>query len=698
MSQSADRLTNSHQPTDIEKGAKIQRRRTVRIALSLAGLMVSIIGITNVYMMLLLKMSPEHFHALMSAVGVGALLLVPVAVVLGIRWARPIIHFGELVLGGAKPSLEETKSALKSVIDFPMKLSVMVFIVYQIATLIVAFVLYYFFNFSPWEYGSITLMATMVALNLGVIMYFSAKFLERGRMDQIVSLLFEAGHYDLEHRRLPMRVKLLLIFLMVVAYILSSSMLMGYAQVERVQRSQLEENLRFTISKQGGTERPAWDGGTFKLDLAGNVIENSNADLTNDEIKEILSKPQGGIIWHEKRKKMIMFTPAGDERAIVGAIGYWGKLQSAKRETWQLLGVLILATLLLCVISTFLVVNDLNHPIERLLTYLKKTWRNEDVKSITTYSDDEMGALAGQVFKTTAELKERTRRTEEILEAVNKLSEGLKNALLQVQTAIAEQSAGLKEQVAAVEEALSASSEILATSQQIQENAGEVEKASIENNKACDEGKDTIAESLNGFKKLGNFIEEITRSVMGFGEKFEKFKGIVDIIQEIASQVELLALNAQIEAASAGADGKRFGVVATEIGRLSTRTIEAVQQVRELISDVISSVEKITAQASAGTELVKSGAWLADNVGITITGIQQEARKTSELSQGIAIITRQQTTACSQLTDTLKSIHDSAKIIADNTDQVEQSMSNLEQLSKNLLSILKGTEANTTGT
>lgn len=693
MSKTGSENIQSTQPPDLEKGAKSQHKRTARIAISLAALMLSIVGITNLYMMLLLKMSAEHFRELMTAVGVGALFIVPMAVILGIRWARPIIHFGKLILGGASPSMEETQSALKAVIAFPMKLSVMIFVSYQIATLLVAFVLYYFFDFSPWEYGSITLMATMVALNLGVIMYFSAKFLERDRMEQIVSRLFEAGHYQLEHRRLPMRAKILLIFLMVVAYILSSSMLMGYAQVERVQRSQLEENLRFAIDEQGNGHKPAWDGGTFKLDNNGNIIENLDADLTDEEIKQILSNPQGGVIRHEKRKKMIMFVPGKDGNVMVGAIGYWGKLQSAKRETWQLLGVLILATLLLCLVSTFLIVNDLNHPIERLLSYLKKTWRNEDVSSITTYSDDEMGSLAGEVFKTTAALKERTRKTEEILDAVNKLSEGLKDALMQVKTAVEEQSAGLKEQVAAVEEALSASSEILATSMQIQQNSGEVEKAAGENNKACDEGKDTIAESLNGFKKLGDFIEEITRSVMGFGEQFEKFRGIVDIIQEIASQVELLALNAQIEAASAGADGKRFGVVATEIGRLSTRTMEAVQQVRELINELMISVEKITAQAATGNELVKSGAVLADNVGITIIGIQQEARKTSELSQGIAIITRQQTTACSQLTDTLKSIHDSAKVISDNTAQVEQSMLNFEQLSKNMLSVLKSSDS-----
>lgn len=681
-------INEQHLVADWEKGAKAQRRRTTRIALSLVGVVVLIISITNVYMMMLLKMTPQHFRSLMTAVSLGAAFLIPVAVILGIRWARPIIHFGEVISSGVKPSMAEIETALKAVVKFPMKLSVMVFIAYQIATLIVAFVLYYFFNFSTWEYGSITLMATMVALNLAVIMYFSTKFLERDRMEQITALLFEAGRYDLEHHRLPLRVKLFLIFLMVVAYILSSSMLMGYAQVERVQRSQLEENLQFTIGEENEGRKAEWDGGTFKLDISGNIIENLNADLSEEEIKQIVSQKEGGIIWNEKIKKMIVFKPLQTAQFITGAIGYWGKLQSAKRETWQLLAVLILATIVLCLVTTFLVVNDINHPIERLLTYLKKTWENEDAKVVTTYSDDEMGMLAGQVFKTTATLKERTRKTKEILEAVNKLGEGLKDALLKVQDAVNEQSAGLKQQVAAVEEALSASSEILATSMQIQESASTVEKASIENNNACTEGKNTIAESLAGFKKLGEFVEEISRSIMGLGEQFEKFKSIVDIIQEIASQVELLALNAQIEAASAGADGKRFGVVATEIGRLSNRTMEAVQQVRELINNVMTSVEKVITHASTGAELVKGGTILADNVGITITGIQQEANKTYELSQGIAIITRQQTTACSQLTDTLKNIHDSAKIISDNTEQVEQSMASLEKLSKNILTIL----------
>lgn len=674
---------------ETERGIRVQRRATIRVTVTLVCLMLILVAATNIYVMTLVQMSAKHVRIMLFCLFIGSFFVIPFMVTLGIRWDFPAIKFGRIVSSGRRPTIEESQKAIASIVRFPMKLSVLMAVSYILAVAVVYSMLKYYFHFTSFELLSIGLMGMMVALNLGVVMYYAAKQLQRPQLERAARILFESGQFEFPHTRISLRYKMLVVFFMVVAYILVSSVLMGYGQVDRVEREQVEENLRYLVDIDSGQERLAgWSGGAFVLDRNGELLMGKNDNISPDDIKKMLAAKEGGMITDERAHKTIAFIISARDGTISGVVGFWGKSAAVRQGTWKLLLELIFAAILLCVVSTYLVVSDIGMPISQTVDYLKKLGRGEDIKSLRAYTDDEMGSLIGEVMRTTKALKERTRKSEDMLEAVRATVAALNETMGEVRTAGGEQAAAVREQVTAVEEALSASSEILATSKQISENAGDAEGAAEDNSRACGTGRNTILESLQGFDRLTEYVQSNSSSIMKVGGHYDKVRGIVAVIQEIAAQIDLLALNAQIEAAGAGMEGLRFTVVAEEVGRLASRTVEAVTEIRALINMVHAALQKLIAEAAEGRQLVESGSALADNVGTTIIGIQKLAERTSNLARGIALITRQQTTASEQMADTIKSIHDNAQRIMENTDLVQRSMHSQDDLAKKLASLL----------
>jgi methyl-accepting chemotaxis protein len=160
--------------------------------------------------------------------------------------------------------------------------------------------------------------------------------------------------------------------------------------------------------------------------------------------------------------------------------------------------------------------------------------------------------------------------------------------------------------------------------------------------------------------------------------------GIAEIIDEISEQTHLLALNAAIEAAGAGEHGKRFSVVASEIRRLSERTVEATAQIKELIQEIQDSTNETVLTTERGTGIVLAGAARVDKIGESLGEILALVRQTKESAREISIATQQQATAGEQLVLTITDINDVAVQVNRSAEQVEKSVIRLKDLARRL--------------
>ena len=226
----------------------------------------------------------------------------------------------------------------------------------------------------------------------------------------------------------------------------------------------------------------------------------------------------------------------------------------------------------------------------------------------------------------------------------------------EMQATIQEQVSGATEQSSAVAETSSAITELSQTAGNITKITQDVQR---------------ISEStMNSIVDTNAKVNDTAQKILALGEKSQNISEIVKIIDDLSSQVNLLALNAKIEAARAGEAGKGFAVVATEISKLSDRSTESTEQIRKLISEI----QAETSSAVMGVEeSVKRGA----------KGVEMIAQTVQKVKE-IAMATQQQQTASDQVMIAIKNIDTVAKNFVQSISQTSLAVEKLNKLAANL--------------
>ncbi len=686
------------------------RRRTLRIIIAISLLLLVFVNVSIFYCIVLLDLSREKILAFLGLVACFVPLAVLVLVPLGLRLARPVLNFSKMIRKEETPSLEEAQLAGRAILSLPLKTSLLVMIFYGVTSLLLVTFLHRFSGFSSREAYFILIMGMITAVNLGIICFYAFKFLERPQLAKIMRTLSESGVPSFPHIAISIRYKVLVVMLSVVLFFLISSTLMGFALAERAQKAQLRENLQYWVkeiprriigSREGQderipatllAERPGARASFFLIDKDGNFISGVRENLSDEDIKRILKSRGGSFLEDDQARKIVSFTYFPEEKLWAGAVGFWGMSGAVKAKTRNLILALFLTSLFLCVLITYLLADDLNYPLKKTLGFLERVGRGEHPEGLEAFTEDELGDLILAVMGTTRHLAAEMDRTMMLLGRIREVVGRLDEAAIEIAEAGHQQSHGARDQATAVEEAISTSEEFIATAKQIAESARHVEEVAEANFEACKKGDEDITGGLQGFEKLSDHVEEISSGVLILAENFKKISGIMEIIGEISAQIDLLALNASIEAAGAGEAGKRFTVVAKEVRKLSKRTVEAITEIKNLVEAISRSTNEVVALSQKGAEIVDAGSTLADSVGGSFKGIRELAQETSKVVRSIAIITNQQTTASEQMAETISGINTIAKEILKNTDRVGSSMESLSQFATNLKSLFKQEE------
>jgi methyl-accepting chemotaxis protein len=304
--------------------------------------------------------------------------------------------------------------------------------------------------------------------------------------------------------------------------------------------------------------------------------------------------------------------------------------------------------------------------------------------AVPVNGQDEMGQLAGHVNTLRAHLRAGIQESEAVAEALANAVDELDRSSEGLVAISMEQSSGAAEQASAVQEATTTSEEIAATSNEISANVESVEHVAEETFTACVRGGEDVRNAVQGMQEVKDKVKAIADAMLELGKKSQKVGGIAEIIDEISEQTHLLALNAAIEAAGAGEHGKRFSVVASEIRRLSERTVEATAQIKELIQEIQDSTNETVLTTERGTGIVLAGAARVDKIGESLGEILALVRQTKESAREISIATQQQATAGEQLVLTITDINDVAVQVNRSAEQVEKSVIRLKDLARRL--------------
>ncbi|MBI3271899.1 MAG: MCP four helix bundle domain-containing protein [Planctomycetes bacterium] len=259
----------------------------------------------------------------------------------------------------------------------------------------------------------------------------------------------------------------------------------------------------------------------------------------------------------------------------------------------------------------------------------------------------------------------------------------------ELQTAASQQTTGAKEQATAMTEITTTISELLATSKQIAESAQRVAQIADDAAGAARAGDQTVQKTHESVAGIKREVDLIVTHMLDLGKKSQQIGGILEIINELAEQTNILAINATIEAAGAGEAGKRFGVVADEIRKLADRVGGSAKEIRALIDEIRSAVNTTVMATEGGSKAVDAGARQFGEVAASFRHIAGLVGTITEAAREIELSTKQQASAVEQVNLAVANTAQAAKETETSSNQTFQTASQLTNLSRDLTRLIQ---------
>jgi methyl-accepting chemotaxis protein len=346
----------------------------------------------------------------------------------------------------------------------------------------------------------------------------------------------------------------------------------------------------------------------------------------------------------------------------------------------------VIGALVVCMVAGLLVAlvvaRLMSAPLRDLARKAEQIASGDLKVTIEQNSSDEIGQLSGAFATMTRNLRDLIGRVAETANQLSAASTLLKGT--------AEQMSISTEEVAAQAGTVSvASEEMAATSTDIANNCHLVAGSAQDAASTTQKGFEVVKQTVQGIRQQGEVARANSKNIESLGERSDQIGAIVATIEDIADQTNLLALNAAIEAARAGEQGRGFAVVADEVRALAERTTRATKEISDMIKAIQNETRSAIVSMEAGVRSAEQGAAGAGQLETVLQGVLAQINTVSMQVSQIATAAEEQTATTSEITSNIQQITEVVHGTSRGAQETVSAASSLSRQSDDLLSLVR---------
>ncbi|MFN9929730.1 MAG: methyl-accepting chemotaxis protein [bacterium] len=426
-------------------------------------------------------------------------------------------------------------------------------------------------------------------------------------------------------------------------------------------RSNIDEHSRdlFTKASTASDKYIEIFESKYLLAIREGKTKDAAAAVQTGELAELYAISQGAI------EELSVATATKLEQETKTAIA------DARSAKVNIIATMIAAALIVRLFS-FFISRSLKLPLAAMLAKIGEMTQNNDLSQRLDESETDELSDMGRFFN------QFVSRVQTLIQEVASTTRNVAAASTEIAASAEQMSTGMKSQQEQTQQVSAAIEEMSASVVEVAKKSADASQFAENSGKDAHDGGEVVQQTVVEMKGIAQQVNESAGAVSSLGKKSEQIGQIIGVINDIADQTNLLALNAAIEAARAGEHGRGFAVVADEVRKLAERTQKATEEVAQSIREIQAETTTAVSKMQAGTTKVTAGVELAASAGSALSKITASSQNLRAMVQSIAAAAEEQSAASGEIAKNVERIN---AVTRESTQGATQSASAASQLS-----------------
>lgn len=306
-----------------------------------------------------------------------------------------------------------------------------------------------------------------------------------------------------------------------------------------------------------------------------------------------------------------------------------------------------------------------------------------DLTVEATVTEDFTGAIADSINYSIDQLRS-------LVQTINNSAVQVASAAQETQSTAMHLAEASEHQAQEIAGASAAVNEMAVSIDQVSANAAESAAVAEKAVAIANKGAEVVQATIHGMDTIREQIQETSKRIKRLGESSQEIGDIVSLINDIADQTNILALNAAIQASMAGEAGRGFAVVADEVQRLAERSAAATKQIETLVKTIQTDTNEAVISMEATTAEVVKGARLAQDAGVALEEIENVSKNLADLIQNISNAARQQAASAGHISNTMNVIQEITSQTSAGTTATARSIGDLAEMAQDMRNSVAG--------